>query len=216
VSRQVQFKSFEFKVDAVDDKGVIRGYASTFGNVDYGLDVVDKGAFKKSLKENGGRVPILKDHDPRKLIGFNMRAQEDEYGLHVEGKLNLDVQDGREQYSLAKQAMDLGIPFGLSIGYQTIKWEPDRKDPNIRRLKELKLFEYSMVTFPMNPEAMITNAKGLVGVDKAKFFIEQLTQQGVSQDDLVKALGNQPPPELKVDPNLIQSIDSLISKMKTT
>lgn len=213
-NRQVQFKTFSFKADGIDDNGTIRGYASTFGNVDLGMDVVDKGAFKKSIKESGGKWPILKGHNPDKPIGWNLRAEEDDTGLYVEGKLNLDVQDAREQFSLAKQALSIGATFGLSIGYMTIKSEPDRQNPIIRHLKELMMFEYSMVIFPMNPEAMITQAKGLVAIDKAKFFIEQLKQQGVSENDLALALAKPAAVETG-DPDLIQSLDSLIQKLKS-
>lgn len=212
---KILFKSFSFKANDVESNGTIRGYASTFGNIDLGMDVVDKGAFKKSIKESGGgKIPILKDHNQFKLIGFNMRAEEDDTGLYVEGKINLDVQDGREQYSLAKQALDLGVSFGLSIGYMTIKAEPDRQNPMIRHLKELKLFEYSLVTFPMNTEAMITDAKGLVGVDRASHVIEQLKKQGMTEADLVQALhkGAAAPSE---DPKkALQSLDALITLMK--
>jgi len=62
--KTMQFKTFPLEIKDVDTQGTIRGYASTFGNVDLGLDIVDKGAFKKSLKENSGVFPILADHSP--------------------------------------------------------------------------------------------------------------------------------------------------------
>jgi HK97 family phage prohead protease len=211
--KQIQYKTFSLKIDDVDSKGTIRGYASTFGNVDLGLDVVDKGAFKKSLKENNGVFPILADHDPSKLIGWNMRAEEDDKGLFVEGKLDLNVQNAREKYSLTKTAMELGAKMGLSIGYMTIKGEPDRDRPMVRHLKELKLFEYSIVTFPMNTEAMIDSAKSLVGVDKAKFIIQDLIKQGLSVDELSMALLTEAAEEN--DPSeLAQSLDKLIKSLK--
>lgn len=178
----IQYKTFALKVDDMDENGMIRGYASTFGNVDQGLDVVSKGAFKKSLKENGGVFPILADHNPSDHIGWNKRANEDDSGLFVEGKLDLNVQKAREKYSLAKTALSLGAKMGLSIGYMTIKAEPDRDRPMVRHLKELKLFEYSIVTFPMNTEAMITSSKSLATVDKTKFIIQQLLEQGIQSD----------------------------------
>jgi HK97 family phage prohead protease len=213
--QKIEYKSFSFKVEGVDEKGTIRGYASTFGNVDLGMDVVDKGAFRQSIK-SGTKWPILKQHDPDQLLGFNVRGEEDDHGLYVEGKLNLDVQAAREQYSLAKQALELGANFGLSIGYMPIKAEPDRKNPIIRRLKEIKLFEYSLVTFPMNEEAMITAAKSLVGVDRINYLIEQFKKQGVPDSELALALRSfGAAPESKNDPNrLIQSMDSLIASMR--
>lgn len=211
---KVEFKTFSLKLDDVDSQGTIRGYASTFGNIDLGFDVVDKGAFKKSIKESSGKFPILADHDPSKQIGWNFRAEEDDTGLFVEGKLDLNVQSAREKYSLAKTAMNLGAKMGLSIGYMTIKAEPDREKPMVRHLKELKLFEYSIVTFPMNTEAMITSAKSLAGVDRANYLLSELAKSGVSRDEMkialqVEAATNQE------DPNkYIQSLDALLKSMK--
>jgi len=212
---KVEFKTFSLKLDDVDTQGTIRGYASTFGNTDLGFDVVSKGAFKKSIKESGGKFPILADHDPTKQIGWNFRAEEDDTGLFVEGKLDLNVQSAREKYSLAKTAMSLGAKMGLSIGYMTIKAEPDRDKPMIRHLKELKLFEYSIVTFPMNTEAMITSAKSLAGVDRARYLITELSKSGVSRDEIEQALHFEAakPPE---DPNqMIQSLDKLLKDLRT-
>ena len=69
---KVETKSFELEIKDADSNGMIRGFASTFGNVDLGMDVVDKGAFKKAIKESKGLWPILADHDPTKQIGWNL------------------------------------------------------------------------------------------------------------------------------------------------
>jgi HK97 family phage prohead protease len=211
---KVEFKTFSLKLDDVDSQGTIRGYASTFGNIDLGFDVVDKGAFKKSIKESSAKFPILADHDPSKQIGWNFRAEEDDTGLFVEGKLDLNVQSAREKYSLAKTAMSLGAKMGLSIGYMTIKAEPDREKPMVRHLKELKLFEYSIVTFPMNTEAMITSAKSLAGVDRAQYLLSELAKSGVSRDEMKLALREEAATNQE-DPNkYIQSLDALLKSMK--
>jgi len=215
MNKEIQFKTFSLKLDDVDSQGTIRGYASTFGNVDLGFDIVDKGAFKKSIKENGGKFPILADHNPSDQIGWNFRAEEDDMGLFVEGKIDLNVQKGREKYSLAKTALALGAKMGLSIGYMTIKAEPDRDKPMVRRLKELKLFEYSIVTFPMNTEAMVTGAKSLAGVDMASYMITELIKQGISKDDLQKALRTEAAPKLEDPSQTIQSYKMLIDSMKS-
>lgn len=212
--KNVEYKSFQVKFSDIDSQGTIRGYASTFGNVDLGFDVVDKGAFKKSIKESNGIWPILADHDPSKQIGWNMRAEEDDNGLLVEGKLDLNVQSAREKYSLAKQAAELGTAMGLSIGYMVIKAEPDREKPMIRKLKELKLFEYSIVTFPMNTEAMITSAKGLGELDRARYLISELEKQGIKRDELTQAL--QKGAAIEEDPKkILQSLDELIKSMRS-
>lgn len=209
-----EFKTFEFKADDVEESGVIRGYASTFGNVDLGMDVVNKGAFKKTIRESKARWPILADHSPYEQLGWNLRAEEDSKGLAVEGKLDLNVQKARERYSLAKSAYDIGAKMGLSIGYVTIKAEPDTKNPNIRHLKELRLFEYSLVTFPMNTEAMITAAKQTGNNDKLQFLISQMHEYNIKLKDIELALQSEAAKQ-DYDPLKIeQSLNNLINKFK--
>lgn len=217
MDKSVKFMTFGFEmkeVDASASEAHFTGYASTFGNVDLGLDIVDKGAFKRTLKDNKGKFPILADHSPYDQIGWNVGAMEDEKGLLVEGVLDLNVQKGKERYSLAKKAMEIGAKMGLSIGYMTIKAEPDKENPRIRRLKELKLFEYSFVTFPMNVEAMVTAAKGLAGVDRANFILEHLKLAGIEKTELEQALQLEAAVKIN-DPGLSQSIDRLISILKS-
>lgn len=205
-----EFKTFSFKLDDADSKGIIRGFASTFGNIDLGDDVMEMGAFKKTLKENKGIVPILDSHDPTKQIGWNMRAEETDKGLFVEGKINLESQLGREKYALAKQAVELGAKMGLSIGYGTIKADPDKDRPRVRRLKEVKLYEYSIVTFPMNTEAMITAVKQMNINDAIKGVLEQ----GFTLEDLEKALLLKEAAAEPQDPLIEQSLDNLIKLFK--
>jgi HK97 family phage prohead protease len=212
-----EYKTFNFEIKEASDEtkeGVIEGYASTFGNMDQGFDIVEKGAFKKTLKDNKGKFPILADHNPYEHIGWNEKGTEDETGLLVRGSIMLDVQKGREKMALAKKAMELKTPMGLSIGYTTITAEPDKDNPRIRRLKELKIWEYSVVTFPMNTAAMVTAAKAVGAIDKAAFLISQLKAQGVSLRDIELALHKEAA-DLNFEPTKItQGLDNLISKFR--
>lgn len=217
-AKVLEYRTFGFKFDTVDkvkEEGRVEGYASTFGNIDLGLDVVVKGAFKKTLKENKGRVPILADHSPYDQIGWNEKGHEDDVGLAVQGSLMLGVQKAMERYLLAKKAVELDAPAGLSIGYMTITAEPNAENPRIRMLKELKLFEYSFVTFPMNTMAMVTAAKNMGAIDKATFLIKQCIAQGVSLKDLDLALRQEAAANDEDPTKICQSIDNLILKFKT-
>lgn len=144
---------------AINDAGEFCGYASTFESVDLGGDVVEKGAYKKTLIESGGRFPILDHHDPTRQIGWNVEAHEDERGLFVRGLLDLNVAAARERHSLMRMAQTVGGRTGLSIGFRAIKEGRGRKHPEIRRLKEVQLLEYSVVTFPMNRQANVVSVK---------------------------------------------------------
>jgi HK97 family phage prohead protease len=213
----LEYKTFSFEVkEAETDEayGRFEGYASTFGNIDLGSDIVDAGAFKNTIGQNKGKFPILADHMWDSHIGYNEKAKEDKVGLLVSGAVNLKVQKGVEKFALAKQALELKTPMGLSIGYTTIQSRKNDDDPRVRHLTELKLWEYSFVTFPMNIEAMVTTAKSLGQIDKARFLLQQLKQQGIKVSDLEMALRIEAA-EVDEDPTKIsQSLDNLINKFK--
>lgn len=214
--KKIEYKTFPFEIKEVDgddsNEGRIEGYASTFGNMDQGFDIVEKGAFKVTLKDNKGRFPILADHNPYEHIGWNEQGKEDDFGLLVKGAIMLDVQKGKEKYSLAKKALEIKAPMGLSIGYTTIKAEPDKENPRVRRLKELKLWEYSLVTFPMNTAAMVTAAKSFGENERVHYLIQQLKAEGISLSDLELALRKEAA-DKDYDPSKFsQSLDNLISK----
>ena len=221
MDKLIEFKTFDLEIKEAGttttepDEGHFEAYASTFGNVDQGLDIVDKGAFKVTLKSNKGRFPILADHSWSDHIGYNESAHEDATGLFVQGAVNLKVQKGVEKFALAKQALKLKTRMGLSIGYQTIQSMQDNDRPQVRHLTELKLWEYSFVTFPMNVEAMVLTAKNLGAIDKAKFLIQQLKEQGISINDLELALRYEAA-QVDEDPTKIsQSISNLIEKFRS-
>lgn len=220
-----KFLNFEFEIKEAKEKdgfGVVEGYASTFGNMDLGLDIVDAGAFKKTIAESKGRWPILADHDPRQQIGWNTFAEEDAKGLKVIGELDIvNNAKARERYSLAKKGMELGAKVGLSIGYATIKEEPDATNPRIRHLKEVKLYEYSFVTFPMNTEAMVTAAKqwfAAGSLDTAlSLFVEEMKKSGYLEHQLFSALDKIRAAKSETDPEkLLQSIRAGVANIKKT
>lgn len=181
-------KSFKFELKEVSDEGKFDGYASTFGNIDLGGDIVASGAFAQTIKTNGGIVPILDSHDPSKQIGWNHTAKEDRRGLKVSGELDLNVQGAREKHSLMLSAKEIGAKMGLSIGYRTIKSEPHKTKPEIRVLKEVELLEYSVVAFPMNPKARVTNVKQIDGVDVEKIYDHLTNELGITQETALFAI----------------------------
>lgn len=220
--RSIQYKNFNFKIhDAIDDddKGLITGYAATFGNMDLGFDIIDKGAFKKTLSESKGKFPILANHNSWTQIGWNLTASEDSKGLLVTG--DLDIKNNtlaKERFSLTKKALEIGADSGLSIGFYAIQDEPDSENPRIRHLKEIKLMEYSFVTFPMNTEAMATVAKSWIDGkadanlnEHVDWFYKHLEQLGFNHSDVREQLKNYSLGNKPFDPNpVIQSIDECI------
>lgn len=220
MKEQKSFLGFEFKADSVEDDGKValfEGYASTFGNIDQGADVVEKGAFKKTLRDKKGIVPILLDHDPTRPAGWNLEGVEDDKGLKVKGELHLNTEEVRQRYSLIKRAHEIGTKMGLSIGYSVVKdavehIEKDGLKRTIRRLKEIKLWEYSIVTFPMNELASTTAAKAaqfFSAVQNGQYTLEEIELALAKLKEQKRAADPTP------DPALLQSVDRVIQILRT-
>lgn len=159
-----KFANLELK--AVKENGTFSGYASVFGEVDLGKDVIERGAFQRSLNERGaGGIRMLYQHDPREPIGAWTLIREDARGLYVEGKLAPDVSRAKEVHSLMKT----GALDGLSIGFQTLRAGKQDGD-GVRHILEADLWEISVVTFPMLPTARVCDVK------QAHFYRDRETE----------------------------------------
>lgn len=135
--------------------GEFEGYASLFNIADLGDDIVMPGAFKHSLLKRGARgVKMLWQHNAAEPIGAWRFMEEDSTGLKVRGKLNFAVARAREVHSLMRD----GSVDGLSIGFRAEKAFRDRAT-GLRRLERIDLWEVSVVTFPMLPQARVSAVK---------------------------------------------------------
>lgn len=142
----------EFK--AVGDAGRFEGYASVFGNIDLGGDVIERGAFKEFVKNGDGKVVVLWMHRQDSPLGVAEITQDDK-GLHFAGDLVLDDPQARKIHA----HMKAGSVRGMSIGYDVLAGGAEMMTSGVRRLKALKLWEVSVVTFGMNPLAGVLDVK---------------------------------------------------------
>ena len=148
---ETKFRNFDDDL-ALKDGAVISGYASVFGAQDQGGDIVQSGAYGPSLgrmEKSGRAVKMLWQHDPTQPIGVWDEVREDARGLFVKGRLLLEVQAAREAHALLKA----GAIDGLSIGYRTLRSEKTASGQRV--LHEIELWEVSLVTFPMLPQARV-------------------------------------------------------------
>jgi uncharacterized protein len=108
-------------------------------------DMVMPGAFAASLRKRGAaNIRMLFQHDPAEPVGTWLEMRENARGLYVRGRLDCNVQRGRELLSLLEcRGLD-----GLSIGFRTVDAARE-KFTNTRRLLNIDLWEVSLVTFPM-------------------------------------------------------------------
>jgi HK97 family phage prohead protease len=165
----MEHKTVPFEISAVDVEGRrFEGHAAVFGNVDLGGDVIHPGAFSKTLAERGQKVKLLWQHDPHEPIGRPLTMREDSKGLFFEGLIS-NTQRGRDALALLH---DHAIGE-MSIGYDPLDKDfsetvdPDGKSQTVRNLRTIKLWEVSLVTFPMNEEAEVTALKAQEAAEAA-------------------------------------------------
>jgi uncharacterized protein len=157
----VERHSFSLRIKGIDDAGKFTGVGAVYGNIDLGGDKILPGAFTRTLA-GSKQFPLLWQHQPDSPIG-SVRITDTTQGLQCEGALLLEDPTARKAYQFLKA----GIIKGLSIGFETIKAQ---FVGDVRELQELKLWELSVVTFPMNPEAAVTSVKAMSDDDRAKHF----------------------------------------------
>ena len=139
--------------DIDENLGIVKGYGSIFGNVDSDNDIIDKGAYRRTIKNNGKRVKYIYQHDITKPIGKMRELYEDDKGLGFVAEVPKTT-FGNEVLELMKY----GVIDENSVGIMPVK--KDFNDDGVRVIKEVKLFEISAVTLASNEEAKILEVKG--------------------------------------------------------
>ena len=171
------------EIKAAKADGTFSGYAAVFGNIDLGYDVIEPGAFKSAKVTKDGKLRIAIGHNLNLLAG-KASFEQDERGLRVEGQLSLGVSYVRDQYELMKD----GVLDGLSVGFNILRDGADyeeRQGKHVRVIKAAELWEFSIVPFGMNPEALVDSVKAA----SIRDFEAQLRGLGYSQAE-AKALAS--------------------------
>lgn len=148
--------NFQIKEIGEDDSNnyTFEGYASTYGNVDYGNDVIDDGAFSEYMASfKTGSLPVLWQHDHKTPIGVFQEMRSDSTGLFVKGKLPKDDEFVRNR---VVPQLKIGSVNSMSIGFLAKDVEYKQ---SIRHITDAHLFEISLVSIPMNPKAKLTSFK---------------------------------------------------------
>ena len=155
--RDLNYKSVMTQVADVDDKGVVKFYASIFNTPDRVKDIVVPGAYKKTIAENFSDIQHYKNHYSDEMPGVITELAEDATGLLVTSKLIMDTQIGAETYAQYKAMAEVGKSMGHSIGYVPVKEDPNGE---WNYLKEIFLFEVSTLTKrPAHPSAVTVDLK---------------------------------------------------------
>ncbi len=180
VGMQYKYFGLQMKKEDFDEKSrTISGYAAVFGNRDKAGDVLVKGCFSKSIRERGpesqanDKILLLWMHDMSEPIGKVMRLEEDERGLYFEAKI-----DEIELGDRAIKQLESGTLNQFSIGYSYVwencEWEDDT---NTLYVKEVKLYELSVVSIGCNAETEYLGLKSAEDYEEAYAKLDKEVNQ---------------------------------------
>lgn len=159
--KNLEYKSITGGVDDIDsNKRVVTGYLSRFGNTDLDDDIIEEGAFTKTLMERSSQIFFLNQHNWSQPHGKFQELAQDEYGLKFVSQPLPDTTYSNDAIKL----YEAGILKEHSIGFSTIvsEWNNTTKK---RFIKEVKLYEGSNVTLGANPDAIFTGLKSFTKED---------------------------------------------------
>lgn len=171
-------------IDADEKAGIVKGYASVFDNIDSDGDIIKKGAYQKTIQENGYRVKYLYQHDMDKPLGKMVHLEEDAKGLIFEAEIP-KTQLGKDVVELMKA----GVITENSVGILPLVKRMN--EGGYREINEVKLFEVSAVTLAANDAALILDVKGNVDLEKVTKRYDRLAsliRKGSISDELGYAI----------------------------
>jgi HK97 family phage prohead protease len=193
---------FALKIKAVDESsGTFVGMGAVYSNTDLGGDRLMPGSMTRTLSA-GKMYPLLWQHDPSNPIG-TAKVTDTPQGLQVEGTLLLQDPTALKAYTFMKA----GVIKGMSIGYETIQ---SSMEGDVRLLKEVRLWEISVVTFPMNESATIQSVKSLsLSDDEVQHHLQALRRHQKGMRYHIKCLlGDDLDDDGADDPALLEDDDS--------
>jgi uncharacterized protein len=165
----IERKGYSLKVRDLKESGEFIGFASVYGKPDLMGDMVERGAFSKSIREQGDGLVMLWNHNADMPIG-SMRVEDDPKGLIGHGRIDLDDAEGRAAHNRLLK----GYVKGLSIGFQipasadAVRYDAE----GIRHLHQVRLLEVSLTAIPAMPEAQVIAAKSLRDMPRILAAIE--------------------------------------------
>jgi uncharacterized protein len=206
-------KQFKIDTNTITDKGEFTGVASHYGSKDYANDIVVKGAFTQSIRENNNKVVLLLHHKIDEPVGL-VEIEDSNEALMVRGKINLDVTKGREAFALMKQ----GAITGLSVGFLKEKWDFDPVK-QARIIQKGNLKEISLVTFPCNEKTKIdlmsVKSEDLASKEDTKDIVPEIKNSMTADEveNLITALMKQREEELQ-EKAIKEKFDKLNNSIK--
>lgn len=141
---------------ALSAEGEFTGMAAIYEVADLNGDIIRRGAARRTIQQNP-EVPILHSRDLSRPLGLGMLTETDD-GVQIQGRLNLDTQDGKDARSNMQKRVFRGLSIGFDVLRRTFIEDPVTHEVT-RIIEELQIWEVSPVTVPAQPMALIGEVK---------------------------------------------------------
>lgn len=204
--------------DLEEEKGIVVAYANAYDFKDSDGDISAKGSFDKTVNENFKRIRVLKNHNPREMVGVPLEIDtKDDFGLLTKSQFNMKTALGRDLFNDIKLMHDNGLNAELSIGYNVVK--RDEKDKSI--IKEYKLMEYSFLTsWGANQLSTVQGIKSVKSVYGILELIEKAYNLPYSDtrlkqiENILKTIDTQEEEPSKQDTLNLEPLSNIINNFK--
>ena len=173
----MDFKQISYDLKEIDEtKGVIVAYANTYNFKDMDGDISAYGSFDKTVSENFKRIRVLKDHNPREMVGVPLNIDtKDTYGLLTTTQFNMNKPLSKDMFTDVKLMHDNSLNAELSIGYSVVQRDPKNKSI----ITEYKLMEYSFLSsWAANELSTVQDIKNI----KSTYGILELIEKSYNLD----------------------------------
>jgi len=177
----------DWQVKDLNNKGMVQIAVNAFNNEDSDGDISLPGSFKKTLKENFGRVRWFLNHDVTQLLGVPIKGYEKGDHLVMEAQFNLEKQLAKDTYQDYKLYAEHGKSLEHSVGVQAIKYDIDNES-QVRKISEWKLWEFSTLTHWGANEN--TPMLGIKSKDELRQLIEEMANNPNYSDTRKKTIEN--------------------------
>ena len=190
-------------------QGIVSGYFAMFGNKDLDGDVIEQGAFSKTVMERGPQgkqlIKYLLDHDKNKVVAKIMNLYEDEKGLRYEAKIGSHAAGQDFQKMIESELINQH-----SFGFRTIKEQYDA-DSKANLIKEVMMYEGSAVQFlGANPETTFIDLKSEQDAFNYLERLEKFVKTSDATDETLEKLENQ----LKSLLDILKPADATLEETK--
>lgn len=186
-----KIKSFATQVkDLNEAQGIVTIAIAHFNNEDRAGDIIRKGAFRKTMKEQIDHIKHQLDHSMsvNDMVGVPVKMYETEDYAVVESALALNTTQGRNVFELYKLAQQVGRSLEHSFRYITMKRNNNNDIPG-EDIAELALrYEYSTVLAGCNPHTPLLDIKSVAGRAKMIQSLDYVLKAGAFEDTIYKAL----------------------------